>query len=111
MNQTDQVLQEEERKSTVWSGISKKARGKSFSITLNEEFCKGCEICVEICPIKCLEMKAAYPSLNIPKGTKRLNLGALEAGIELAVEAHIKVPSNAAYIGDKAPGLGKGFDV
>jgi 2-oxoglutarate ferredoxin oxidoreductase subunit delta len=61
MNQIDQVLKEEGHKSTIWSGISQKARGKNVTITLNEEFCKGCEICVEICPNKCLEMREAYP--------------------------------------------------
>lgn len=64
MNQIDQVWQEEERKSTVWSGVSQKARGKNVTITLNEEFCKSCEICVEICPNRCLEMKGAYPSVT-----------------------------------------------
>ena len=61
MDRPDEVLQKEELKSTVWIGISQKARGKNVTITLNEEFCKGCEICVEICPNKCLEMKGAYP--------------------------------------------------
>jgi NAD-dependent dihydropyrimidine dehydrogenase PreA subunit len=111
MNQIDQVLQEKERKSTVWSGISRKARGENVTITLNEEFCKGREICVEICPNKCLEMKGGYRMVKIPRGTERLNSSALEAGIELALEAYDKVPPNAAYVGDKVQGLGKDFDV
>ncbi len=111
MNQIDQVLQEKEPKSTVWSGIGQKARGKNVTISLNEEFCKGCEICVEICPNKCVEMNGAYRMVKIPKGTERLNLSALEAGIELALEAYDKVPPNAAYAGDKVQGLGKDFDV
>jgi len=49
--------------------------------------------------------------VKIPKGTERLNLSALEAGIELALEAYDKVPPNAAYAGDKVQGLGKDFDV
>lgn len=48
---------------------------------------------------------------KIPKGTERLNLSALEAGIELALEAYDKVPPNAAYAGDKVQSLGKDFDV
>ncbi len=48
---------------------------------------------------------------KIPKGTERLNLSALEAGIDLAIESSSKVPPNAAYIGDKLQGLGKDFDV
>lgn len=48
---------------------------------------------------------------KIPKGTERLNLSALEAGIKLAIEASNKVPLNAAYVGDKVQGLGKGSDV
>ncbi|MGB7292279.1 MAG: 2-oxoacid:acceptor oxidoreductase family protein [Thermodesulfobacteriota bacterium] len=48
---------------------------------------------------------------KIPKGTERLNLSALEAGIKLAIEASNKVPPNVAYVGDKVQGLGKGSDV
>ncbi|HWP91001.1 MAG TPA: ferredoxin family protein [Thermodesulfobacteriota bacterium] len=48
----------------VWSGFSQKARGKLTNITLNQGFCKGCEICVEICPNKCLEMEGSYPSVR-----------------------------------------------
>jgi 2-oxoglutarate ferredoxin oxidoreductase subunit gamma len=48
---------------------------------------------------------------KIPKGTERLNLSALEAGVELAIEAYNKVQPHAAYVGDKVQGLGKGFDV
>jgi 2-oxoglutarate ferredoxin oxidoreductase subunit gamma len=48
---------------------------------------------------------------KIPKGTERLNLSALEAGVELAIEAYNKVPPNAAHVGDKVQGLGKGLDV
>ncbi|HXG31713.1 MAG TPA: ferredoxin family protein [Thermodesulfobacteriota bacterium] len=55
------VLIEKRGKTSVWSGISQKARGKLVTITLNQRFCKGCEICVEICPNKCLEMEGPYP--------------------------------------------------
>ena len=48
---------------------------------------------------------------KIPKGTERFNLGALEAGIELATQSSTKVPPNAVYIGDKLQGLGKDFDI
>lgn len=48
---------------------------------------------------------------KIPKGTERLNLSALEAGVELAIEASNKLQPNAARTGDKAQGLGEGFDV
>jgi 2-oxoglutarate ferredoxin oxidoreductase subunit delta len=48
-------------KINVWSGTSQKARGKLVNIALNQRFCKGCEICIEICPNKCLEMKGSYP--------------------------------------------------
>lgn len=54
-------LSEKKEKMDVWSGISQKARGKLVTITLSEVFCKGCEICVEICPNKCLEMKGTHP--------------------------------------------------
>jgi ferredoxin len=111
MNQIGQVLQEEERKSTFWSGISQKARGENVTIALNEEFCKGCEMCVEICPNKCPEMKGAYPLVRIPIGTERLNLSAHEEGIELAIEASNDLSPDAAYIGDRAQDLGERFDV
>jgi NAD-dependent dihydropyrimidine dehydrogenase PreA subunit len=111
MNQIDQVLQEEEPKGGVWSGISQKARGKNVTVILNEEFCKGGETCVEICPNRCVEVDGSYPVVKIPKGTEQLNLSALEAGIELAIEAYNKVLPNATYTGDKAQGLGKGIDV
>ena len=45
----------------LWSGNSQKARGNMVTIKLNEAFCKSCEICVEICPNHCLEMKTSYP--------------------------------------------------
>ena len=48
---------------------------------------------------------------KIPKGTERLNLSALEAGIELAIGASNELLPNAAYIRDRAQGLGKGFNV
>jgi len=48
---------------------------------------------------------------KIPKGTERLNLSALEAGIELATDASSKVPSNAAYVGHREQDFGNGFDV
>lgn len=48
---------------------------------------------------------------KIPKGTERLNLSALEAGIELAIEASNELSPNAAYIRDRVQGLGEGFDV
>ncbi len=48
---------------------------------------------------------------KIPKGTERLNLSALEAGIELAIEASNMVPPDAEYIGDKVQGMGNGLDV
>jgi len=64
MNEIQTGLPEKEGKTIVWSGISQKARGKNVTITLNEEFCKSCEICVEICPNRCLEMKGAYPSVT-----------------------------------------------
>jgi ferredoxin len=111
MNQIDQVLQEEERKSTVWSGISQKARGKPVTISLNKEFCKSCEICVETCPIRCLEMNGVYPLVRVPKGTKRLSLSALEAGVELAIESDNTLRLNAEYLGDKKLDLGKDFNV
>jgi len=61
MNQIQADLLENKGRTIVWSGISQKARGKHVGIALNEEFCKSCEICVEICPNKCLEMKGLYP--------------------------------------------------
>ncbi len=30
---------------------------KKFRIEINEEWCKGCVICVDVCPTKVLEMK------------------------------------------------------
>ncbi len=47
---------------------------------------------------------------KIPKGTERLNLSALEGGMELAIEASNMVPPDAAYIGDKVQGMGNGLD-
>jgi 2-oxoglutarate ferredoxin oxidoreductase subunit delta len=32
--------------------MSEKKRGKSWSIEINENLCKGCEICIEFCPLK-----------------------------------------------------------
>ncbi len=61
MNKMEAGVLEKREKMSVWSGTSQKARGKRVTIALNEEFCKGCEICVEICPNKCLEMKGFYP--------------------------------------------------
>lgn len=61
MNEMQAEVLEKIGKLNVWSGISQKARGKLVTITMNEEFCKSCEICVEICPNKCLEMKGLYP--------------------------------------------------
>jgi 2-oxoglutarate ferredoxin oxidoreductase subunit delta len=61
MNEIHPGFPEKEGKTIVWSGISQKARGKPVTISLNREFCKSCEICVEICPNRCLEMNGAYP--------------------------------------------------
>ena len=86
MKLTHPDLQEEKGKSIVWSSVSQKGRRKNVTVTLNEEFCNGGEIRVEICPNKFLEMKGACPIVKILKGTKQLNLSALEAGTELAIE-------------------------
>ena len=86
MKQSHPDLQEEKGKSIVWSSVSQKGRGKNVTVTLNEEFCKSCEIRVEICPNKFLEMKGACPIVKILKGTERFNLSALQAGTELAIE-------------------------
>ncbi len=61
MNKMEITASEKRGRMNVWSGISQKARGKQVTITLNQGFCKSCEICVEICPNKCLEMDGSYP--------------------------------------------------
>lgn len=48
---------------------------------------------------------------KIPKGTERLNLSALDAGIDLAIEGSNEPLPNVAFIPDRVPGLGEGFDV
>jgi 2-oxoglutarate ferredoxin oxidoreductase subunit delta len=60
-NMLTELSVEEKNHVKVWSGISQKARGQLVTISLNQRFCKGCEICVEICPNKCLEMENSYP--------------------------------------------------
>ena len=30
---------------------------KKFNVVVNEEWCKGCVICVDVCPTKVLDMK------------------------------------------------------
>jgi 2-oxoglutarate ferredoxin oxidoreductase subunit gamma len=47
---------------------------------------------------------------KIPKGTERLNLGALEAGVELAIVYDNTVRLNEEYLGDKKKDLGKDFN-
>jgi MinD superfamily P-loop ATPase len=111
VKQSHPDFQEEKCKSILCSEVSQKARGKNVTITLNEEFCKGVETCVEICPKRCVEVDGAYPMARIPKETDRLNLSTLEAGIELALEAYNNVPPDAEFVGDKLQGLGKGSDV
>jgi 2-oxoglutarate ferredoxin oxidoreductase subunit delta len=61
MSGMEMEVAEKKGKINMWSGISQKARGKLVTITLNQEFCKSCEICVEICPNKCLEIRGTYP--------------------------------------------------
>jgi 2-oxoglutarate ferredoxin oxidoreductase subunit delta len=33
---------------------------KKFKVTVNEDWCKSCEICVEFCPKNVFEMKGFY---------------------------------------------------
>ncbi len=33
--------------------MSDKTRGKNWRIEISENLCKGCEICIEFCPLEC----------------------------------------------------------
>ncbi len=39
-------------------GLSKVYTAERVSITVLEDWCKGCEICVEVCAKKCLAMNS-----------------------------------------------------
>ena len=40
--------------------------GKKAKIKVFEKMCKGCEICVEFCPVKILELKGLVVTVNNP---------------------------------------------
>jgi len=41
--------------------VAKKKKKAAPIITINNAWCKSCEICVEFCPTRVLEMKGFYP--------------------------------------------------
>ncbi|MBN2383015.1 4Fe-4S binding protein [bacterium] len=43
------------------SVVTKKRKKAPPIITINKDWCKSCEICVEFCPTHVLEMQGFYP--------------------------------------------------
>ena len=43
-----------------------KKKKRSFRLTINEELCKGCKLCIEFCPKDVLELSEEYNKRGAP---------------------------------------------
>lgn len=46
--------------------INKQTTSKKFQVIIDSEICKGCEICVDMCPYKVLEMTNIIGAYGVP---------------------------------------------
>ena len=46
---------------------SETARSTSYEVTIRREWCKGCELCVEVCKPKVLAMEGIYAVVVNPE--------------------------------------------
>lgn len=67
---------------------------KTTSIEINQAWCKGCEICVQLCPTKTLEMKnlkASVKDLSKCTGCMQCELRCPDFAIEVIIAEEEKV--------------------
>jgi len=55
MNRLCLSLSPEDSLSTPSRGLKINKKAKSFEVTINEDYCKGCNICLDFCPSKVFE--------------------------------------------------------